>query len=82
MPIVRKKIYNAMQGDALGDPAELCAECRRWDGVEIRVEDESVTIPNAQCTCAGGCDCYWTWVGRVEGEGDEPPALRPTKRLC
>lgn len=81
MAIVRKKIYNAMQGDSLGDPADLCAECARWDGAELRVEDESVTIPNAGCSCGGGCDCYWTWVGRLDG-ADEPAGVRPTKRLC
>lgn len=77
MPVVRLKIYNTMS-----DSDEPCAECARWDLTELPVEDDStVQIPNPACTCRGGCDCYWTWVGRIVGDvGDVD--LRPTKRLC
>jgi hypothetical protein len=77
VPVVRLRIYNAMS-DA-GDP---CAECARWDLTELPQDDAStVRIPNPACTCAGGCDCYWTWVGRIVGDVG-PADLRPSKRLC
>lgn len=77
MPVVRLKVYNAMS-----DAGEPCAACARWDLTELPVEDDAtVAIPNPECSCAGGCACYWTWVGRIVGDaGDE--LARPTKRLC
>jgi hypothetical protein len=77
VPVVRLKVYNAMSDR--GDP---CAECARWDLAELPVEDDaSVQIPNPACRCEGGCDCYWTWVGRIVGDGSDVDR-RQTKRLC
>ena len=77
MPVVKLKVYNA-NSDA-GEPCEACA---RWDLAELPVEDDAtVAIPNPDCRCAGGCDCYWTWVGRIVGEAGAE-SVRPTKRLC
>jgi hypothetical protein len=75
MPVVQLKVYNTMR-----EP-ETCPECARWDGVELPADDDSLQIPHPGCTSPRGCECYWTWVGRVVGDGTDVPQA-PSKRLC
>lgn len=77
MPVLKLRVYNAAS-----DAGDVCADCARWDLAELADSDDTtVQIPNPACRCDGGCACYWTWVGRIVGDGSDAER-RTTKRLC
>lgn len=77
MAVVKLKVYNSM-----ADKGEPCGACAALDGTELPEEDDSVALPNSECSCDGGCACYWTWMSRVQGGASPQELARRTKRLC
>ncbi len=70
---IRWKIYSAVLD------AESCPECASWDGVHLEPDDPRVEIPNALCTCAGGCRCCWIFTMMSESIPVVGPQKKPPR---
>jgi hypothetical protein len=52
---IAAKIYSAVMDDL------TCISCAVRDGIELELDDQSLFVPNPDCTCEEGCRCCWVW---------------------